>query len=139
MIPPEEKISEKKDREPRFLPPGPPVSGQAPPRPRQPYPDIPPHQPFPDPDAPFGPFGGGPLFDPPGGADLDPTGQRGRGGMLMEPPRGGLRGQARFDPPAPFGPGRGVGGLPGRIGRGGGRNFGDAMGPPGFDNDNMFM
>ena len=143
MIPPEEKVPEKKEREPKLLPPGPPDSGQPPPRPRQPYPDIPPHQPFPDPDAPFGPFGGGPLFDPPGGADLDPTGQRGRGGMLMEPPRGGIRGPSRFDPPNPFGPGQGIGGFPGRIGRGGGRggggNFGDAMGPPDFSNDNMFM
>ena len=61
----------------------------------------------------------------------------------MEPPRGGHLGQPRFDPTNPFGSGGGVGGFPGRGGRGGGggrggRNFGDAMGPPDF-NDDMFM
>lgn len=110
------------------------------PQPQPRVPDFPPRQPFPDPDDPFG---GGPLFDPPGGADLDPTGRRGRGGMLMEPPRGGHIGQPRIDPTNPFGPSGGIGGFPGRIGRGGGgrggRNFGDAMGPPDFNNDNMFM
>jgi len=139
MFPPpeEKKASDKRDPDERQPPRGPPDAEQPPPRPRQPFPDYPPHQPFPDPDAPFGPFGGGPMFDQPGGADLDPMGRRGRGGMLMEPPRGGLRGQIpnRFDPPHPFGAGRGVGGFPGR---GGGRNFGDAMAPPNFD-DNMFM
>ena len=138
MFPPEDKKDDKKDNDDKQPPRRePPDAEQPPPRPRQPYPDFPPHQPFPDPDAPFGPFGGGPMFDHPGGADLDPTGRRGRGGMLMEPPRGGLRGQLpnRFDPPNPFGAGRGAGGFPGR---GGGRNFGDAMAPPNFD-DNMFM
>ena len=136
MFPQEEMKSDKKGPDDNLPPRGPPDAEQPPSRPRQPYPDFPPHQPFPDPDAPFGPFGGGPMFDHPGGADLDPTGRRGRGGMLMEPPRGGLRGQLpnRFDPPNPFGAGRGVGGLPGR---GGGRNFGDAMAPPNFDD--MFM
>lgn len=136
MFPPEDKKEDKKDSHDRQPPRRDPPDFEQPPRPRQPYPDIPPHQPFPDPDAPFGPFGGGPLYDPPGGADLDPTGRRGRGGMLMEPPRGGLRGPLpnRFDPPNPFGAGRGAG-FPGR---GGGRNFGDAMAPPNF-NDDMFM
>ena len=138
MFPTEEKTPKREDPQPRLQPPRP-EAEQPPTRPRGPYPDLPPHQPFPDPDDPFGPFGGGAVFDPPGGADLDPTGRRGRGGMLMEPPRGGMRGPARFDPPNPFGRGGGVGGFPGRIGRGGGGNFGDAMGPPGFNNDNMFM
>jgi len=136
MFPQEEIKSDRKRPDDNQPPRGPPDAEQPPSRPRQPFPDFPPHQPFPDPDAPFGPFGGGPMFDHPGGADLDPTGRRGRGGMLMEPPRGGLRGQLpnRFDPPNPFGAGRGMGGLPGR---GGGRNFGDAMAPPNFDD--MFM
>ena len=139
MFPPEEKAPEKKNQDPKLPPPGPPDTEQPPPRPRQPYPDFPPHQPFPDPDGPFGPFGGGPLYDQPGGADLDPTGQRGRGGMLMEPPRGGgSMGQPRFE--NPFGQSNNIGRFPRGMGPGfgGGRNLGDAMRPPGF-NDDMFM
>ena len=76
------------------------------------------------------------------------------GGMLMDPRQGGRMGQPlhpRFDPVGPgmggMGPmgggvgplGGGMGGIGGGMGggRGGGRNFGDAMRPPGWDN--MFM
>lgn len=94
-----------------------------------------------------------PLRDPffgIGESDLDPFGRIGSGGMLADPlaPRrggGGLAGP-RFDPPGPAFPGAGpsfpgMGGRGGRGGRGGGfgggRNFGDEMPPPDFDN--MFM
>ena len=84
-----------------------------------------------------------------GGADLDPFCGGGitGGGMLMDPRRGRDI-EPRWDP---VGPG-GLGGLPGHRGRGGrggglggGRNFGDEMAPPGFNDDvsddynNMFM
>ena len=83
------------------------------------------------------------------------------GGMLMDPRGSGRAGQPRFDPVGPGMPGMpgfggemgsmgglggmggmgGVGGMPGRGGlggrRGGGRNYGDAMQPPNWDN--MYM
>ena len=131
---PKSKKDDKESKEKRSQPSRPlePERPRSPPR----FPDFPPHQPFPDPDAPFG---GGPLFDPPGGADLDPTGRRGRRGMLMEPPRGGgSMGQPRFE--NPFGPSNNIGRFPRGMGPGfgEGRNLGDAMRPPGF-NDDMFM
>ena len=98
---------------------------------REPYPDMP-YPPRPGiPDFPQGPRRGqDPFFDV-GEADLH--GGRG-GGMFMEPPgrRGGRGhlGQPRFDPLMPGGRGM-MGGGPG------GRSFGDAMRPPGFDD--MFM
>jgi len=58
------------------------------------------------------------------------NGQRGPwGGDGYLPPIGAPPG-ARFDPVAPFGPG----GVPG-IGQPQGRNWGDEMPPPGFDNE----
>ena len=132
LFPPKPKDEKKEDKKP--------PRSEEPPRPTYPqppqFPDFPTGPQFPDPDSPFG---GGGIFDQPGGADLDPTGRRGRGGMLMEPPRGGGQfGQPRIDPTNPFGRGGGLGGGPGRIGPGrGGRNFGDEMAPPDFDN--MFM
>ena len=92
----------------------------------------------------------GGLYPSVGGADLDPlrSGVMG-GGMLMDP-RQGRDIEPRWDPVGP-----GVGGIPprGRGGRGGqrggfggpGRNFGDEMRPPDFNDDNdddynnMFM
>ena len=96
-----------------------------------------------------------------GGSDLDPLGGMMGGGMLMDPRGPGRAGQPRFDPVGPGMPGMpgfggemggmgglggmggmgGVGGMPGRGGlggrRGGGRNYGDAMQPPNWDN--MYM
>jgi len=121
--------------------------------------------PRPGPDA--GPPGWGGVGPPPiGGADLDPLGRGLGGGMLMDPRGGGGMGfgpvRPRWDPVGPrdpfagppmFGPrGGGMGGPPGGFGGpgmggglggpgmggfGGRRNFGDAMGPPGWDD--MFM
>ena len=89
-----------------------------------------------------------------GGADLDPFGNPMGGGMLMDPrnmgrPRapGGALGP-RFDPVYPGMPNPGLGpmgplgpmrprGGPRFGGGGGGRNFGDEMPPPGYDD--MFM
>jgi len=98
----------------------------------------------PDPFNPLDPFGYG-------GSDLYPFGRGGGGGMIFVPPglRGGRGGGGprgpRFDPPTPDMPNPGLGPMPlsGRGGRGGPRfpggnpNFGDAMPPPGF-NDDMF-
>lgn len=70
-----------------------------------------------------------------GRSDLDPMGGMMGGGMLMDPRGGGRRMDPRYDPVGPSFPGRGRGG-----GMGGGparSNFGDEMGPPGWDN--MFM
>jgi len=97
---------------------------------------------------------GGVGAPPLGSSDLDPMGGIMGGGMLMDPRQGGRMGQPlhpRFDPVGPgmggMGPmgggvgplGGGMGGIGGGMGggRGGGRNFGDAMRPPGWDN--MFM
>ena len=97
----------------------------------------------------------GPDYDPLriGGSDLDPLGRMGGGGMMMDPRRGrggGMQGP-NFDPvhpgmPSPFGgppgpmpPGyrpRG-GGPSARGGRGGGRDWGSELPPPGYDD--MFM
>ena len=103
----------------------------------------------------------GPDHDPLriGGSDLDPLGRMGGGGMMMDPRnmpgmRGGGSGRGigpNFDPvfpgmpnpyggpSAPMGPGFGPrgGGPSARGGRGGGRNFGDELPPPGYDD--MFM
>jgi len=101
---------------------------------------------------------GGVGAPPLGSSDLDPLGGIMGGGMLMDPRQGGRMGQPlhpRFDPVGPgmggMGPGGGMGGIGpmgggmggigpmgGGMGGGGrGRNFGDAMRPPGWDN--MFM
>jgi len=90
---------------------------------------------------------GGVGAPPLGSSDLDPIGGIMGGGMLMDPRQGGRMGQPlhpRFDPVGPgmggMGPlGGGMGGGIGPMGggMGGGRNFGDAMRPPGWDN--MFM
>jgi len=96
-----------------------------------------------DPSMPgWGGVGAPPL----GGSDLDPMGGIMGGGMLMDPRQGGRLGQPmqpRFDPVGPgmggIGPlgGGGMGGM-GPLGGGGrGRNYGDAMRPPSWDN--MFM
>jgi len=93
-------------------------------------------------------WGGGVGAPPLGGSDLDPMGGIMGGGMLMDPRQGGRMGhpmQPRFDPVGPgmgggIGPrGGGMGPMGGGIGpmRGGGRNYGDAMRPP--DWDNMYM
>ena len=103
----------------------------------------------------------GPDHDPLriGGSDLDPLGRMGGGGMMMDPRnmpgmRGGGSGRGigpNFDPvfpgmpnpyggpSAPMGPGFGPrgSGPSARGGRGGGRNFGDELPPPGYDD--MFM
>jgi len=88
-----------------------------------------------------------------GGQDLDPFGGFGGGGMMMDPQRIGRPNPPgmgpRFDPvypgmpnpgmgqhPDPFGP-RGPRGGRGGPSRGGGRNYGDEMPPPGYDD--MFM
>jgi len=95
-----------------------------------------------DPGMPgWGGIGAPPL----GGSDLDPMGGIMGGGMLMDPRQSGRMGhpmQPRFDPVGP-GMGGGIGPLGGGLGIGpmrggrGGRNFGDAMRPP--DWDNMYM
>jgi hypothetical protein len=87
-----------------------------------------------------------PYFDPlrVGGSDLDPLGRIGGGGMMVDPQgigRGGRGFEPQFDPVFPGMPNPGLGGIGmipprGRGGRGG-RNYGDEMPPPGFDN--MFM
>jgi len=107
--------------------------------------------------VPRSPFGENPDPLRIGGRDLDPFGNPMGGGMIMEPPgRGGRHGGPgagpRFDPvfpgmPSPGlgphpGPGRGGPRGPGRGGPsggpfGGGRNFGDELPPPGYDD--MFM
>ena len=100
---------------------------------------------------------GGVGAPPLGGSDLDPMGGIMGGGMLMDPRQGGRMGhpmQPRFDPVGPgmgggIGPlgGGGMGGIGplgggemggiGTMGGGRGRNYGDAMRPP--DWDNMYM
>ena len=77
-----------------------------------------------------------------GGADLDPFGNPMGGGMLMDP-RGLNRPRVpgpRFDPVYPGMPNPGLGPSGPRMGGprfGGGRNWGDEMPPPGYDD--MFM
>lgn len=94
-------------------------------------------------------YGG--MYPSVGGADLDPlrSGMMG-GGMLMDPRAGrGRDMQPRWDPVGPGAGGRGRGpAFPRGRGLGGpGRDFGDEMRPPGFNNpddedddyNNMFM
>jgi len=93
-------------------------------------------------EPPFHGRGGGgppmrPRWDPVGPLDPD----FGMGGGIGGPRFGGggmggpLGGGA-----GPFGRGGGgIGGFPPRGGGGNRRNFGDAMRPPGWDNDDMFM
>ena len=91
-----------------------------------------------------------------GGSDLNPFGSIEGGGMMMDPqrigrpgPRPGLGIGPRFDPVYPGMPNPGMGQHPDAFGplgprggrggppRGGGRNYGDEMPPPGYDD--MFM
>jgi len=81
-----------------------------------------------------------------GSSDLDPLGGIVGGGMIMDPTGGVRPMQPSWDPVGPLhpgdlgGPGPLAGGRGSRGGRGGGRrNFGDAMRPPGWDHDNMYM
>lgn len=85
--------------------------------------------------------------DPLGASDLDPLGRRGRGNIFV-PGRngnmGGLGGPAvpEFNTPFPLGAeppeAGGLMGPGGRGGRGGGRRgFGDAFGPPGWNDGGM--
>jgi len=86
-----------------------------------------------------------------GRSDLDPLGGVMGGGMMMDPRGRGRDMQPRFDPVGPGmiggmggmgggmgGMGGGMGGMGGIGGMGGRRNVGDAMRPPGWDND-MYM
>merc|ERR1711874_912853 len=87
------------------------------------------------------PSWGGVGPPPVGGSDLDPMGGIMGGGMLMDPRQGGRRMDPRYDPVGPGFPGEGGG-----RGRGGGLGFGNAMRPPGWNDDdppddymNMYM
>jgi len=88
------------------------------------------------------PSWGGVGPPPVGGSDLDPMGGIMGGGMIMDPRQGGRSMDPRYDPVGPGFPGEGVG-----RGRGGRLGFGDAMRPPGWNDDedppddymNMYM
>lgn len=134
MFPPQVNQTQKEEMQSRVD-----SASHPPSRPAKPYPVGPsprsgprplPDFPNPYPDAYYpqgaGPFGGEPqrpIFDQPGGADLDPFGQRGGGGMLTGPPKGIMRGPKYDDP---FGQNGGTGGFSGRFGGGGG-SFGNFM------------
>jgi len=97
-------------------------------------------------EPPFHGGGGQPMrprWDPVGPLDPD-FGMGGMGGPRFGGggPPGGIGGPLGGGGPfggGPLGGGRGGGGIGGFPPRGGGRSFGDAMRPPGWDNDNMFM